>query len=363
MALTQVDQGLLGTYAQYTGFKNRIINGQMVINQRGSSSYTINTDPVYTLDRFSLGQGGNVNSFTVQQSTTVPTTGFRNSMLVTMGTGVTVAAGAYAYLRQAIEGYNVADFNLGSSTASPFTVSFYVRSSVTGTFGVSLRNGGSTATYCATYTINAASTWEYKTVTIPAITSGTWTTDNTAGLELYFDLGVGSTYSGTANQLNTGANYFGVTGTTKLAATTGATFYITGVQLEKGSTATSFDYRPYGTELQLCQRYYENNYPSGTAVAAGSMQSYQITQTICTTNGYLTGNILWKTIKRANPTVVFYNYNGTINSWYQGKQGQTENAYTPANVNGSPYQVYWSNSGINTDSNVHYGMITASSEL
>jgi hypothetical protein len=255
MALTQVDQGLLSTNAQYTGFKNRIINGQMVINQRGSSSYTINTDPVYTLDRFSLGQGGNVNSFTVQQSTTVPTTGFRNSMLVTMGTGVTVAAGAYAYLRQAIEGYNVADFNLGSSTASPFTVSFYVRSSVTGTFGVSLRNGGSTATYCATYTINAASTWEYKTVTIPAITSGTWTTDNTAGLELYFDLGVGSTYSGTANQLNTGANYFGVTGTTKLAATTGATFYITGVQLEKGSTATSFDYRPYGTELALCQRY------------------------------------------------------------------------------------------------------------
>jgi len=300
MALTQVDQGLLGTNAQYTGFKNRIINGAMVLNQRGSSSYTINTDPVYTLDRFSLGQGGNVNSFTVQQSTTVPTTGFRNSMLVTMGTGVTVAAGAYAYLRQAIEGYNVADFNLGSSTASPFTVSFYVRSSVTGTFGVSLRNGGSTATYCATYTINAASTWEYKTVTIPAITSGTWTTDNTSGLELYFDLGVGSTYSGTANQLNTGANYFGVTGTTKLAATTGATFYITGVQLEKGSTATSFDYRPYGTEFQLCQRYYQNLGNVGVSAL----------------NATGVVGFLFPTLMRATPTITF-SYNGTSNAIYR----------------------------------------------
>jgi hypothetical protein len=234
-------------------FKNRIINGGMVIDQRNAGASISISSSVYTLDRWAADQSG-LNAFTVQRSTTTPT-GFTNSLLITTGTGATVDAGDYAVLRQAIEGYNVADLGLGTASASPFILSFWVRCSVTGTFGVSFRNSAATATYCATYTVNATNTWEFKTVAVPAITSGTWTTDNTVGIGVFWDLGVGATYSGTAGQLNTGANYFGVSGTTKLLANTGATMYITGVQLERGTVATSFDFRSFGQELALCQRY------------------------------------------------------------------------------------------------------------
>jgi hypothetical protein len=236
------------------GFRNRIINGDMRIDQRNAgASVTVSTN-VFTVDRFMCDMGG-LSNYTAQRSTVAPT-GFTNSLLMTMGTGATIDATDYAFLRQAIEGFNTADLALGTANASPFTLSFWVRSSVTGTFGVSFRNSAANTTYCATYEINSANVWEYKTVVIPAITSGTWLTDNGAGMFVFWDLGVGSTFSGTANQLNTGSNFFGVTGTTKLAATTGATFYITGVQLETGSVATPFERRPYGTELALCQRYF-----------------------------------------------------------------------------------------------------------
>jgi hypothetical protein len=251
-----------------SSFKNRFINGAMTIDQRSAgASVTVSTDFTYGVDRFCGSRGGSTSNFTMQQSTTVPT-GFKNSLLLTMGTGVPVSTLNYAIVAQAIEGQNLTDFNLGTANSIAFTVSFWVRSSVTGTFGVSFRNASATASYCATYTINSANTFEYKTVAIPAgaINSGTWLTTNGIGVYVIWDLGVGSTYSGTANQLNTGSNYFGVTGTTKLSETTGATFYMTGVQLEVGTVATSFDFRSIGTELQLCQRYFETSYPLGTAL-------------------------------------------------------------------------------------------------
>ena len=253
---TSVANSSLGA-GNATLMKNKIINGQMVIDQRNAgASITVSVDNQYDVDRFSGNKGGSINNYTLQQSTTAPV-GFVNSMIATMGTGVTVGATDYAFICQRIEGYNIADLGWGTADAKATTLSFWVRSSVTGTFGVSFRNNAANATYCATYTITSANTFEYKTVSIPAITSGTWTTNNTTGVMVAWDLGVGSTFSGTAGQLNTGANYFGVTGTTKLAATTGATFYITGVQLEVGSSATGFEYRQYQQELALCQRYYE----------------------------------------------------------------------------------------------------------
>jgi hypothetical protein len=254
LATKQAASNNLTAYADTgVGMRNRIINGDMRIDQRNAgASVTVSTN-VFTVDRFLCDMGG-LSNYTAQRSTVAPT-GFTNSLLMTMGTGATIDATDYAFLRQAIEGFNTADLALGTANASPFTLSFWVRSSVTGTFGVSFRNSAANTTYCATYAINSANVWEYKTVVVPAITSGTWLTDNGAGMFVFWDLGVGSTFSGTANQLNTGSNFFGVTGTTKLAATTGATFYITGVQLEKGSVATEFERRPYGTELALCQRY------------------------------------------------------------------------------------------------------------
>jgi hypothetical protein len=270
MALTQVDQGLLGTYAQYTGFKNRLINGQMQIDQRNAgASVTVNDGNVrYTLDRWA-GQGQSSDGvFTVQQSS-VAATGFINSLLATVTTADASLGATQIYrLIQRVEGFNVADLGWGTANAQSVTLSFWVRSSVTGTFGGVINNSAANRSYPFTYAISAANTFEQKTVTIAGDTSGTWLTNNGVGISLTFGLGVGSSYSGTAGSWS-GSEFYSATGATNLLATNGATFYITGVQLEKGSTATSFDYRPYGTELALCQRYYL----LGGAGAAGRWNS------------------------------------------------------------------------------------------
>jgi len=258
MSLTVVDAGLLGTQAQYTGFKNRIINGAMVIAQRGTSAVTVNSasgSAFYGVDRF-FGQGQAADGvFTMQQSSTAPA-GFSNSLVITVTTADTSLGATQIYqVVQPIEAYNTNDLAWGTASAATVTLSFWVRSSVTGTFGGSLFNSTAARSYPFSYSISSANTFEQKTITIAGDTSGTWAGTNGVGVYVIFGLGVGSTYSGTAGAW-AGTQYNSATGATNLMATNGATFYITGVQLEKGSTATSFDYRPYGTELALCQRYY-----------------------------------------------------------------------------------------------------------
>jgi hypothetical protein len=240
----------------WSGFKNRIINGAMMIDQRNVGASVTPTDGLYTLDRWS----GNVTAaskFTVQQNagSVTPPAGFVNYLGATSSSAYSIGAGDAFTVYQAIEGLNVSDLAWGTASASPVTLSFWVRSSLTGTFGGSLRNSASNRSYPFAYTISAANTWEQKSITIAGDTSGTWLKTNGIGATLIFSLGTGATYSGTAGSW-AGANYVSATGATSVVGTSGATFYITGVQLEKGSTATSFDYRPYGTELALCQRYY-----------------------------------------------------------------------------------------------------------
>jgi len=239
------------------GFKNRIINGAMVIDQRNAgAAVTVNTGTqTFSLDRWFGQATASSGVFTLTQSSTVPA-GFTKSMLVTVTTADASLAASDLYLiSQTIEGFNAADLGWGTASAATVTLSFWVRSSVTGTFGGAFVNSAANRSYPFTYSISAANTWEQKTITVVGDTSGTWVTDNGIGIRVYFGLGLGSTYSGTAGAW-AGAFYISATGATNLMATNGATFYITGVQLEKGSTATSFDYRPYGTELALCQRYY-----------------------------------------------------------------------------------------------------------
>jgi hypothetical protein len=235
------------------GFKNRIINGGMTISQRNGTTATANGSNAYCLDRWAA-YGTVVSKYTTTQSTTAPT-GFSNSLLVTSSAATTVGSGDYYFLIQRIEGNNVSDLALGTANAKPFTLSFWVQSSLTGTFGGSFRNSASSRSYPISYTISSANTWEQKSITVAGDTSGTWLTTNGIGILLFLSLGSGSTYSGTAGSWS-GSVYTSATGATSVVGTNGATFYITGVQLEKGSTATSFDYRPYGTELALCQRYY-----------------------------------------------------------------------------------------------------------
>ena len=256
--LTFNDASTQNTSAFYGGLamRNRIINGAMVIDQRNAgASVTTGTGFTYTLDRFSAYQSV-TSKYSVQQNAgaVTPPAGFINYLGVTSLSAYSVAVGDLFMLNQPIEGLNVADLAWGTASAATVTLSFRVYSSLTGTFGGSILNSASNRSYPFTYSVPTANTWTTIAVTIPGDTSGTWLTTNGIGMNVVFGLGMGSTYSGTAGAW-AGAQYWSATGAVSVVGTSGATFYITGVQLEKGSTATSFDYRPYGTELALCQRY------------------------------------------------------------------------------------------------------------
>ena len=245
--------------------KNRIINGAMVIDQRNAgASVTITTDTQYTLDRWAGRTSAAASKFSVQQNagSVTPPDGFKNYLGVTSLSAYSVGSSDYYTIQQNIEGYNIADLGFGTANAKTVTLSFWVRSSLTGTFGCSLINQAFSRCYPFSYTISSANTWTQISVTIAGETTGTWLSTNGVGMQVVFSLGVGSTYSGTAGAWTT-STILAPTGATSVVGTNGATFYITGVQLEVGSSATGFEYRQYGTELALCQRYY-NNYNAAT---------------------------------------------------------------------------------------------------
>ena len=250
-----------------SNFRNRIINGDMRIDQRNAgASVTVNSSTAsYGVDRW-YGQGESADGvFTLQQASDGPS-GYQRSLKVTVtAADSSIGANQVYRLIQRIEGFNTGDLGLGTSGAVPFTISFWVKSSVTGTFGGSLWGAGANEWYVFSYAINSANTWEYKTVTVSARTSGSFDTTNGVGLQLQFSLGAGASRLTAAGSWISGATeYYGVTGQTNLIATNGATFFLTGVQLEAGSVATPFERRPYGTELALCQRYcYGQNNSSG----------------------------------------------------------------------------------------------------
>jgi len=246
------DLSVQDTAATGFGFKNRIINGDMRIDQRNAGASVTPADGQYTLDRW-IWQQVTAGKCTVSQSST-STAGFTNSLLITSTSAYTPLTGDVMTIGQRIEGFNAADLGWGTASAKTLTVSFWVRSSLTGAFGGTLRNGSAARSYPFLFTITSANTFEYKTVVVAGDTSGTWATNNSTGLQLSFAVGSGATYKGTAGAWAS-APYYSATGATDLVGTSGATFYITGVQLEKGSTATSFDYRDYGRELAMCQRY------------------------------------------------------------------------------------------------------------
>ena len=256
--------------AQYTGFKNRIINGDMRIDQRNAGASVTPSADGYFLDRWAQFQSA-ASKFSFQQNagSVTPPVGFTNYLGVTTVSAFSIVAGSYYIIRQNIEGFNTADLAWGTASASTVTLSFWVRSSLTGNFGGTLSNSAATRSYPFTYSIPTANTWTYVTLNIAGDTTGTWLTNSSTGLQLNIGLGVGSTYSGTAGAW-AAAGFNSATGAVSVVGTSGATFYITGVQLEKGSTATSFDYRDYGRELIMCQRYYwssPNAYlPSGNAM-------------------------------------------------------------------------------------------------
>lgn len=269
-----------GTAAMSTSFlRNRIINGDMRIDQRNDGAEVnpaVSGD--YYLDRWSVASSV-ASKFKIGQnagSVTLPT-GYTKYLGCTSLSAYTVGAGEVYSVRQIIEGLNVSDLAWGTASAATVTLSFWVRSSLTGTFGGSLRNNGGTRSYPFTYTISVANTWEQKTVTIAGDTSGTWLTTNGTGIFLTFSIGTGSTFSGTAGAWAT-ANYTSATGAVSVVGTNGATWYVTGVQLEVGTVATPFERQIYSNQLAQCQRYYYR------ATAAGSSRIFG--------NGYVTSTTI-----------------------------------------------------------------------
>jgi hypothetical protein len=237
-------------------FKNRIINGAMTIDQRNNgASVTQTTSDLFAVDRFRM-TGTVTSKFTGQRSTTAPS-GFINSLLITSSSAYSVGSSERYVVGQYIEGLNCYDLAWGTANAKTVTLSFWVRSSLTGTFTAAFRNSAGDRSYVATYTISSANTFEYKTITLPGDTTGTWATDNQIGINVLFNLGSGSTLNTTAGAWTAG-NFFGTSGQVNLVGTNGATWFVTGVQLEVGTQATTFTTAggSYGAELALCQRYF-----------------------------------------------------------------------------------------------------------
>ena len=319
----------------WTGMRNRIINGAMVIDQRNAGASFTPTAGSYSIDRWTWYVSQS-SKLTTQQSTVAPL-GFSNSMLVTSSSAYSVISTDYNFVRQAIEGFNTADLMWGTANAQPITLSFWVRSSLTGTWGGQILSSNSGSCYVYSYTINQANTWEYKTITIPGPTSYTWYTDNRAGMYVSFNLGAGSSrlVGSTGWVATIGAGADSVTGSQSLVGTSGATWYLTGVQVERGSTASSFEYRPYTTELQLCQRYFQKSYDIlvdklGTVTTTGEVR--WVSSAVA---GEAAPTVMLPVVMRTTPTITFYSPNNGASGFVYNYSAATNTAMTGTNVGGS----------------------------
>jgi len=245
-------------------FKNRVINGGMVIDQRNAgASVTLDGNGVYPVDRWRCDESSDGGA-TGEQVQDAPA-GFVDSLKITTTTADgTLSAAQYMAANQFVEGFNTADFGWGTANAKTVTLSFWVKSSLTGTFAGGVDNNAGNRSYVFNYTIAVADTWEYKTITIVGDTSGTWNTTNARGLGLRFGLGAGTDFNGTVGAWQSGSK-FSSSGAVSVIGTLNATWFVTGVQLEVGSVATPFERRPYGAELALCQRYYYTHAPKGAS--------------------------------------------------------------------------------------------------
>jgi len=306
---------LYGVSMRYggTNFVNRIINGDMRIDQRNAGASVAFASGVntYALDRWYVDNATD-GAFTIEQVEDAPAGFYQSLKLAVTTADASIGSTQDAVIQQRIEGLNVTDLGFGTASAATVTLSFWVKSSLTGAFGGSLMNSAYSRAYPFSFTISAANTWEQKTVTIAGDTSGTWLYTNGIGMRVSFSMAAGSSYSGTANAWAS-TLLFQPTGSTNVIGTNGATFYITGVQLEAGSVATPFERRPYGTELQLCSRYYQKSYNDsttpGTATTVGAKWSGAFGA-----NDLYYQSVAFNQSMRASATVRIFNVNNGNNN-------------------------------------------------
>jgi len=357
----------IAQYGSTSPNKNRIINGAMVIDQRwagGAGSTAINLAP-YSVDRWQV-YGDTVGKFTYQQNagSVTPPAGYSNYLGITSSSAYSLISTSTFLIRQFIEGYNMADLAWGTSSAKSVTLSFWAYSSLTGTFGGSIINGAENYAYPFSYTISSANTWTQISITIAGPTAGTWAKTNTAGIEVVFSLGIGSTYSGTAGAWASAA-YFSSTGANSIVSTSGATFYITGVQLEAGTTASPFEYRQYGTELALCQRYFEKSYNidvvPGTSTTVGIIAGSGVQG--ATGTGEVDAGASFKATKRATPTIAYWDQVGNSGKCTRVQLGVTGNNNSTIADNNIGASSFFSYSASGATASAIWFHYTATAEL
>ena len=321
MALTRIQPPAIADVRE-PNFRNIIINGDMAVAQRATSTASITSAGFKTVDRFYTGVT-TAGTWTQSQDTDVPSgEGFATSLKMDCTTADgSLAAGDLVQLVQYVEGQNLQYLKWGTAYAQSLTLSFWVKSVLTGTYIAELRNSDNTRTICSSYTISSASTWEKKTITFVGDTNSGPANDNGEGLRLTLWLAAGSTYTSgslaTSWQTTTQANR--AVGQVNLASSTSNNFWITGIQLEAGSVATDFEVETFGQNLQRCQRYYEKSYnyadPPATTGSGGSngLQFGGATANI-------DASVLMSVRKRAAPTLTVYDLAGTSNkaSYYTG---------------------------------------------
>jgi len=357
--LTSINGGQVG------GRRNLVINGEMQVSQRVGTTATATANGSYLIDRFSTYVNGG-GAYTVQQVTDTPA-GFKNAAKVTITTAdSSLAAGDYYVMQYRAEGVDIAHLNCGTSDAETVTLSFWVKSSLTGNFGGAMRNGAADRNYPYLYNIAQANTWEKKSITLTLDTTGTWLTTTGQGLVFMWDFGSGTNFQGTADQWQAG-NFHSAASQVKLIATNSSTWYVTGVQLETGSTATDFEHKSFGEELSLCQRYYEKSYDydvvAGTTTYIGMhLMGGNVAATAGTS--HISGpTIPFQVPKRDNPTIVAYDQagnSGKCQRFQLGSHNTDNQAISVQSIGTNNFRYITSSSSNSTGTQAHF---TADSEL
>jgi hypothetical protein len=345
-----------------SGARNRIINGDMRFDQRNAGvTTTPANDTTYTLDRW-IARNTQASKYTIQQVSDAPA-GFVNSLKVTSSSSYSVTSTDYFAVDQYIEGLNSSDLAWGTAAAKTVTMSFWVKSSLTGTFGGSVFSYQvGYPSYPFSYSISSANTWEYKTITIPGPTSGTFVTTSAGNIALEFSFGVGSTLSGTAGSWSNSTLYRSVTGAVSVVGTSSATWQITGVQFETGTVATPFERRSYGQELALCQRYFQKSYDIGTAVGTNtnSGRTFIIGRATGSFIDYC-NTVHFPVRMRGTPTMKFYTTGGTADSW-NNTSGSNPNPLSNT-FSEHCFNIYVTDNTTVGQAGFAYGHWTASAEL
>lgn len=330
------------------GNRNRIINGDMRFDQRNVGNTISPTNSQYAIDRWraDLTQA---SKFNTTRLATSPPAGFTHYLRLFSNSPYTVTSTDYFGVNQLIEATNLLDFQLGTANAKAFSLSFWARSSLTGTFSGAIRTGDSSNySYPFTYSLPVANTWTQISISIPGPTAGTWATGAVQGMDVWFSLGTGSNLSGTAGAW-TAANILGVTGAVSLVGTTSATLDLTGVQLELGPTNTPFERRPYGHELYLCQRYFEKSYETETALATNTALGTWSSCAINSSDFYTYGYVPFKVPKRSTPTIQEYSQLGNAGVLYNASSSVNQGNAGTNNASQNGFHVFCNNASMTTN--------------